>query len=268
MNQSERLVILLDYFLSEKKEYSHISLPPDYTSKRRYLRSLINVRLPGPVPSEILSIQDEFLKEEASEKGIVSASSIPFSSGKLAIWQGDITRLAVDAIVNAANSALLGCFVPCHGCIDNAIHTAAGLELREECNRIMEEKRKEEGPYYEEGNGRAVLTGGFNLPAKYIIHTVGPIVRGKVSSENRRDLANCYRSILECAADNSIRTLAFCCISTGEFHYPNEEAARIAVEEVSSFLSLHPDSFDKIIFNVFKDEDLLIYRRILKGETE
>lgn len=263
MSQEERLERLISYFLREKEEYEDIRIPANYNDRRRLLRSLLNVRIPGPVPAEILALQDDFLKAEAEEKGIVEVPSIPVLKNNISLWQGDITRLKVDAIVNAANSQLLGCFVPCHGCIDNAINTAAGLELREECNEIMKEKRKHYGPWYEEPNGRAVLTKGYNLPSRYVIHTVGPIVQVRVTEKNREDLMNCYRSILECARSNNIRTLAFCCISTGEFHYPSKEAAELAVKTVEEFNSSYPEAFERIIFNVFKDEDLRIYQKVL-----
>ena len=171
--------------------------------------------------------------------------------------RGDITRLKADAIVNAANSALLGCFVPCHGCIDNAIHSAAGLQLRDECNQLMLAQGRPEP------NGRAKLTRGYNLPARYVLHTVGPIVRGRVTQQDRADLASCYRACLELTAEHSLRSVAFCCISTGEFHFPNQEAAEIAVTTVRTFLDRHTTSIEKVIFNVFKDLDKKIYCDIL-----
>lgn len=263
MNQSERLDSLIEYFTSENKDYSSIRIPSSYYDKRRLLRSLMNVRIPAPVPEAVLSLQDDFLKREAEEKGIVTLGDIPVIKGNISIWQGDITRLKVDAIVNAANSAMLGCFVPCHGCIDNAIHSAAGLQLREECERIMEEKKRHYGPWYEEPNGRAVLTRGYNLPSSYVIHTVGPIVQNRVTAKNREDLVSSYESCLSCAYEHKLESIAFCCISTGEFHYPNKEAAEIAVATVEDFKRRHPESFERIIFNVFKDEDLRIYRNLI-----
>lgn len=263
MNQNERLDSLLSYFLSENEEYSEIRMPSSYPEKRRLLRSLMNVRMSSSVPADILSLQDEFLKEEAIEKGIVALSDIPVLKGNISLWQGDITRLEADAIVNAANSAMLGCFVPCHGCIDNAIHSASGIQLRAECEQIMQEKRRHYGTWYEEPNGRAVITKGYNLPSGHVIHTVGPIVQGHVTEKNRTDLASCYRSCLQCALDNGLKSIAFCCISTGEFCYPNREAALIAVDTVDEFNRKHPGIFERIIFNVFKDEDLKIYGKLL-----
>lgn len=270
--QDERLNSLIDFFLGEDRRYADVRIPASYVERRRLLRSLMNVRAPRSVPDQVLALQDAFLGEEAAEKGIVSPDDIltaaqqgschPYAD-KLSLWQGDITRLQVGAIVNAANSQMLGCFVPCHGCIDNAIHSAAGVQLREECERYMNRKRVECGPGYQEPTGAALLTAGYNLPAQHVAHTVGPIVMGRLSDSLRADLRNCYESVLQCCADAKVRSVAFCCISTGEFHFPNDEAARIAVETVSAFLDAHPQSFDRIVFNVFKDIDLKLYEREL-----
>lgn len=270
--QEERLATLLDFFLGEDDRYRDMALPTDYADRRRLLRSLMNVRPPRSVPQQVLDVQDAFLAQEATEKGIVCLADIPTAAqqgsahpqaNKLSIWQGDITRLQVGAIVNAANSQMLGCFVPCHGCIDNAIHSAAGVQLREECERYMARKRVECGPAYQEPTGAAMLTDAYNLSASHVAHTVGPIVTWHLSDSLRADLRNCYESVLECCAAANIRSVAFCCISTGEFHFPNDEAAHIAVETVSEFLAAHPEAFDRIIFNVFKDVDLDLYNREL-----
>ena len=207
---------------------------------------------------EFLRVQDEVLSAEREAKGVVDAETLPAvdANSKIAVWQGDITRLKADAIVDADNSALLGCFCPCHGCIDNAIHSAAGLQLRDECNQIMQAQGCPEPA------GRAKLTRAYNLPAKYILHTVGPIVRGRVTRRDREELAACYRSCLELAAERGLETVAFCCISTGEFHFPNREAAEIAVKTVTDHLQ-HNTSIRKVIFNVFKDLDADIYRSLL-----
>jgi O-acetyl-ADP-ribose deacetylase (regulator of RNase III) len=222
---------------------------------------------------DTLRIQDEYLQERAREKGIVTLEQIPVAAdalhsshrhaAKLSVWQGDITRLAVGAIVNAANSQMLGCFVPMHSCIDNCIHSFAGVQLRNECNRYMTAMRKKYGKGYEEPTGHAVLTSAYNLPADYCIHTVGPIVNGALTERHREDLASCYRSVMECCRENDIRSVAFCCISTGVFRFPNEEAARIAVETVSEFMDKNQDCFDRVIFNVFKDFDREIYEELL-----
>lgn len=273
MTQEDRLDYLLKEFKEDSVRYRELEVEDDYTEKRIALRSLMNIRMPKKMAENVVAVQDEFLTLEAEEKGIVPLADIPtvreqYHSGhpyadKLSIWQGDITRLAVEAIVNAANSQMLGCFVPCHGCIDNAIHSAAGIELRAECSHRMNQKRIQYGPRYEEPTGQAMLTKGYNLPAKYVIHTVGPIVGYGLTEELRQDLKKCYANVLQCCMDNGIRSVAFCCISTGEFRFPNEDAARIAVETVTSVLETHEDRFDRIIFNVFKDLDKEYYERLL-----
>ena len=209
--------------------------------------------------------------EALLKKGIVTLWEIPtvkeqygsqFSNAdKISLWQGDITRLKVDAVVNAANSQMLGCFVPCHGCIDNAIHSAAGIQLRTECNHIMNQRRIRYGEQYEEPTGTATLTKAYNLPCKYVIHTVGPIVYGELNEELRQELRNCYENVLKCCVENEIKSVAFCCISTGEFHFPNDEAAEIALNTVTDFLKMN-DGMERVIFNVFKDSDKEIYQKI------
>ena len=272
--QQDRLDYLLQEFKKDSKQYKDLEVEDDYESKRMALRSLMNIRMPKEMAEDVVKVQDAFLALEAAEKGIVAISDIrtikeqygsrhPYGD-KLSVWQGDITRLAVDAIVNAANSQMLGCFVPCHRCIDNAIHSAAGIELRAECNHKMNQKRIQYGSRYEEPTGQAMLTKGYNLPAKYVIHTVGPIVGYRLTEQLRQDLRNCYESVLKCCVGNEIRSVAFCCISTGEFHFPNEEAAKIAVETVTSVLHDFESKFDRIIFNVFKDLDKQYYEELLK----
>ena len=251
--QEERLDYLLREFKEDSVQYRDLETGEDYREKRRLLRSLMNIRMPGKMNEEVLRVQDDFLTEEAKEKGIVELSDIPtvgeqYGSShpyadKLSVWQGDITRLHVGAIVNAANSQMLGCFVPCHGCIDNAIHSAAGIELREACSLYMHRRRIQYGSRYEEPTGQAVLTEGYNLPAEYVIHTVGPIVGRGLNQGLRDDLRNCYQNVLKCCVEHKIRSVAFCCISTGEFHFPNDEAAKIAVETVTEFLNEHRISF-------------------------
>lgn len=233
-------------------------MPRDVQSQRRLMRSLMNVRYPRSLPEALIKAQDALLAKEREEKGVVHVSEIPSTatSERIKIWQGDITRLDVDAIVNAANSAMLGCFVPCHGCIDNAIHSAAGLELREECAEIM----KRQG--HEEPTGRAKITAGYNLPTKHVIHTVGPIIYGVLTREDEQLLASCYRSCLELASREGLESIAFCCISTGEFHFPNRRAAEIAVETVKKFLNENTQ-IKMVVFNVFKDIDAKIYHELL-----
>lgn len=235
MNQEERLDYLVKYLCEDLIQYKDMIV--EKSEKRKVLRSLMNIRMPKRISIEFLKIQDEFLKQESIEKGIVSWHGIPnigeqfgtkyAHADKVSLWQGDITRLQVDAIVNAANSQMLGCFVPCHKCIDNAIHSAAGIELREECSHYMNLK-KDKDRCYEEPTGSAVVTKGYNLPCQYIIHTVGPIVNSKLTESLRNDLRSCYQSCLQAAVNHEIRTIAFCCLSTGEFRFPNEEAAQIA----------------------------------------
>lgn len=260
MNRKEQIRFLVKILLEELPAYRTQAeqFPKDEVSQRRLLRSLMNVRPPMPLRTDFLEVQDALLSAEREDRGVVDADELAVSptDPRLVLWQGDITRLKADAIVDADNSALLGCFHPCHGCIDNAIHSAAGLQLREECNRIMEAQG------YPEPAGRAKLTGAYNLPARYVLHTVGPIVQGEVTSDNREDLASCYRSCLALAAGHSLKTVAFCCISTGEYRFPNREAAMIAVHTVRDFLK-ETTSIRKVIFNVFKDIDAEIYREIL-----
>lgn len=263
MNKTEKLQYLNQILLDEMPEYRSraAQFPQEYAGQRRLLRSLMNLRPPMPLRPEFLAAQNALLAAEREERGVVDAAGLPEVPGRpgIALWQGDITRLKADAIVNAANSALLGCFCPCHGCIDNAIHSAAGLQLREACRRLMEAQG------HAEPAGGAKLTEGYNLPARYVLHTVGPIVRGKVTGRDRTDLAACYRSCLELAETRGLESVAFCCISTGEFGFPNREAAEIAVRAATGFLQAST-SVKKVIFNVFKDIDADIYRRLLYAD--
>lgn len=270
MNQEERLDYLVKFLCEESTQYKDMTV--DNNEKRMVMRSLMNIRMPKPISSEFLKIQDEFLQQESAKQGFILWKEIPSvgeqfgmqyeHADKISLWQGDITKLKVDAIVNAANSQMLGCFVPCHQCIDNAIHSAAGIELREECNHYMNSK-KEKDRYYEEPTGSAVVTKGYNLPSKYVIHTVGPIVHDKLTDALTDDLHNCYYSCLQMALDYGIRTIAFCCISTGEFRFPNDEAAKIAMKSIREFLNCNAKKVDRIIINVFKDIDLEIYKELL-----
>lgn len=263
MTQDERLDYLLKVLSKEQSVYVDRNMR--IQDRRKALRSLMNMRMPRPISEEFLHIQDEFLKQETLEKGVVSIEEIPTIAQKygsvhpfterISIWQGDITRLAADAIVNAANAQMLGCFVPCHGCIDNAIHSAAGIQLRRECAELM----RRQG--HEEGTGRVKITNAYNLPCKYVLHTVGPIVTGALTGEHCRQLASCYQSCLEAAEEMKLETVAFCCISTGEFCFPNDRAAEIAVETVSDFLG--KSRLKRVIFNVFKEIDLQIYEEKL-----
>jgi len=258
MERDEQIRYLISFLLEEMPEYQEAATQfrKDERSQRGLLRSLMNIRPPMPLKPEFLAVQDDLLTAEKLQRGIVILDDIPASvEPGIRIWRGDITRLAADAIVNAANPAMLGCFVPCHGCIDNAIHSAAGLQLREECRRLMEAQG------HEEPTGSAKITAGYNLPAPHVLHTVGPIVRGGVTAENRKELASCYRSCLQLAAASGLGSVAFCCISTGEYHFPNREAAKIAVAEARRFLG--EGSRMQVIFNVFRGIDDDIYREIM-----
>ncbi len=255
MNQQEKRTYLINYLLSERGE--RVAIPKDEGEQRRFLRSLMNVRPPKGADSAFLRVQDEYLQTELLQKGITDADDLePVQSG-IYLWQGDITTLKCDGIVNAANSQLLGCFCPCHGCVDNAIHTFSGVQLRRECAEIMQKQN------HDEPTGSAKITKAYNLPCKYILHTVGPIVYGGVTKNDKKMLESCYLSCLALAEQNGLESLAFCCISTGEFHFPNELAAQIAVETVRGFKA-RTGSNIKIIFNVFKDADYEIYSRLLK----
>lgn len=264
MERSEQIHYLNNCLLAEMPEYRPQAqrFPSDMASRRRLLRSLMNVRPPMPLSGKFIEVQDRLLTAECAERGVINGMALPGAAAhpQLAVWQGDITRLRVDAIVNAANSALLGCFHPCHGCIDNAIHSAAGLQLREACRRLMD------GQGHPEPNGQAKLTPGYNLPARYVLHTVGPIIRDRVTPRDREELASCYRACLELAAESGLESVAFCCISTGEFHFPNQEAAEIAVKTVIEFLR-RQTSIKRVIFNVFKDIDAEIYYELLGNDS-
>ena len=272
MTRDEKVTRLIRLLKEENPGYAVIEIPDGPEERRRLLRSLMNVRWPGEASPEYLGLQDELLQEEAREKGIVQPEEIPAvwetfpeaelrNGDRIALWQGDITRLAADAIVNAANSQLLGCFVPCHGCIDNAIHSAAGIQLRNECARIMEEEGREEK------TGQARITAGYNLPARHVIHTVGPVVGQQVTDRQKEELRSCYQSCLKLADQEGLSTIAFCCISTGEFHFPNKLAAQIALDTIDRCLSRM--RLSKVIINVFKDEDLHIYQKLIHlSETD
>ena len=268
MTREERVDCLIAYLKKENSGYDTLQEPYDYEGKRRLLRSLMNVRFPMEISEEYVVMQDALLREEAEEKGIVELEDIspigelyPCTTiknvEKMSLWRGDITRLSVDAIVNAANSALLGCFIPCHSCIDNMIHSLAGVQLRLECNEIMCEQG------HEEPTGSAKITPGYNLPCRYILHTVGPVISGPLRRKDCELLSGCYRSCLELAAENHLESIAFCCISTGVFHFPQEIAAEIAVKTVCRFLEGN-SSVKQVIFNVFTDKDKEIYKELLK----
>lgn len=257
MTQNERLDFLLRCLLAERGEYADIRVPNSISEKRRLLRSLMNVRPPVPASDVFLAVQDAYLTERLAKRGVTRLSDLTPVRPGLYLWRGDITTLAADAIVNAANSGMLGCFVPCHGCIDNAIHTYAGVQLRLECFEIMQRQG------CEEGTGHAKITKAYNLPCRFVLHTVGPIIYGSVTKADQELLAGCYRSCLDLAAENGLQSAAFCCISTGEFHFPNEAAAQIAVQTVREWQKRNPNKIE-VIFNVFKNSDYEIYERLLR----
>lgn len=258
MDQNERRNYLIQKLLEEQPAYHDLQIPAGEEDQKRLLRSLMNVRLPRPVSERFLAVQDEYLTEEVKKIGIIDSDSLPVSpeDPRLVLWRGDITTLKIDAIVNAANSALRGCFVPCHSCVDNIIHSVSGIQLRLECDRLM---RKQE---HDEPIGKAKITPAYNLPCRYVLHTVGPVVGRMLTRGHCRKLADCYRSCLELAADNGLKSIAFCCISTGEFHFPQKKAAEIAVQTVQEFLE-SDERIEKVVFNVFKEEDYDIYKRLL-----
>ena len=254
MMNNDKTHYLINCLLDEMPEYKHSA--QNIHDPKILLRSLMNVRPPMKLSPDFLSVQDEYLSAERDAKGVVNVDTLPEIEEHISLWQGDITRLKADAIVNAANSQLLGCFIPCHRCIDNAIHSAAGLQLRDECYTLMTEQG------HDEPVGSAKITNGYNLPAKHVIHTVGPIVAGELTDRHCRELESCYRSCLELAEREGLKSIVFCCISTGEFHFPNDEAAAIAVKTVRDFLH-NANSVRKVVFNVFKDSDMTIYRKEL-----
>ena len=264
MTQNERLDYLVEEFKTDSVRYKDLTTPSDTEGKRQLLRSLMNIRMPGEMDERVLEIQDDYLQERIQENGIVGLSDIPEIRNGISIWQGDITRLRVDAIVNAANSQMLGCFVPMHTCIDNCIHTFAGIQLRAECSRQMKKMRARYGREYEQPTAVPMLTDAYNLPAKKVVHVVGPIVQDELTPELEEDLADCYTNTLELCAENGLRSVAFCCISTGVFHFPNKRAAEIAVQTVKDWLEAHPGKVDRVIFNVFKDEDRRYYESELQ----
>ena len=256
MTQAQRRLLLIQSLLKEKPAYRDLGIPAEPESQRQLLRGLLNLRVPQHADADFLQIQDAYLQGETAAKVITDIADLTPIQPGLYLWQGDITTLKCDAIANAANSGMTGCYIPNHRCIDNAIHTFAGVELRLACAERMEQQG------YPEPTGQAKITSAFNLPCRYVLYTVGPIISGRVTKEDKELLASCYRSCLTLAAENSLESVAFCCISTGEFHFPNEQAAQIAVETVNRFMN-RKTSVKKVIFNVFKDLDKAIYKKLL-----
>lgn len=266
--QAERLEYLTRVFIEDSDGYQNLALPDGEEDQRRLLRSLMNIRMPKPLSPEVLAVQDAYLKARNQEKGIIQIQDIPTireqgsdhpNGDVISIWQGDITRLASDAIVNAANSQMLGCFVPMHTCIDNCIHTFAGVELRLACHCQMQTLREKYGKTYEQPTAVPMLTDGYNLPAAHVIHVVGPIVGNRLTPALEKDLSDCYQNVLDLCVENGLSTVAFCCLSTGVFRFPNDRACELAVKTVTDWLDAHPGKMKRVIFNVFKDEDKGLY---------
>ena len=258
MTQAERRRFLIDALLAERPSCRKQDVPNDAQRQKILLRALMNVRPPKPVSSEFLTVQDAYLRQALAEDGITRVEDLTPADGDLYLWQGDMTRLACGAIVNAANSGMTGCYVPNHACIDNCIHTFAGVQLRLDCAELMARQG------HEEPAGQAKITRAYNLPCDYVLHTVGPIVTGRVTPEDERLLASCYRACLELAEAHGVKSIAFCCISTGVFHFPNDGAAQIAVRTVRQYKA-ETNSEMKVIFNVFKDLDRELYARLLEA---
>lgn len=258
MTHEEQRRYLIRELLAENEQYQSVVIPEDARGQKDLLRALMNVRPPMPVGQDFLTVQDEYLSVERDMEGVVDVLSLPplRCDERLVLWQGDITTLNADAIVNAANSGMRGCFRALHSCIDNIVHSKSGIQLRLYCDDMMNQQG------YEEPTGQAKITPAFNLPSQYVLHTVGPIVEGRVTQRDRELLASCYRSCLELAAENGLESIAFCCISTGVFHFPSQDAAEIAVKTVTGFLQA-PSSIQRVIFNVFQNTDKQIYRELL-----
>ena len=262
----EKINYLIDYLL---KESGRDNFNYSNRDKKALYRALVNVRQANPISEEFLKVEDEYLQDELKNKNITNSNEIRTikekyqktnvsNSDKICLWQGDITKLKIDAIVNAGNSQGLGCFLPNHNCIDNQINTFAGVRLRLACNDIMKDLN------YNLETGKAIITKGYNLPSKYVIQTVGPIIENKVTDKKQKELANCYINSLKIAIDNGIRTIAFPCISTGVFRFPKDEACKTAIKSVDGFITENRDKLDKVIFNLWSDEDVIIYEQNIR----
>ena len=259
MNQAQRRLFLIQSLLKERPQFSGIDIPTEADSQQQLLRGLMNIRNPEPIATDFLKMQDAYLQGETAAKGITDIADLTPIQPGLYLWQGDITTLKCDAIVNAANSGMTGCYIPNHRCIDNAIHTFAGVELRLACAELMEQQG------HPEPTGQAKITPAYNLPCDYVIHTVGPIVRGELTRQHCELLKSCYRSCLELADENNVGSIAFCCISTGVFMFPNDRAAEIAVRTVQEYKA-ETGSKIEVVFNVFKEQDERIYRKLLSAD--
>lgn len=260
MTQAEKRIWLIKELLKESTQDNKYTIPDSEEEQWYLLRGLFNIRMPKSASKEFMEIQDEFLQEMTRKKGVIYGDEINSSplDSRLALWQGDITRLKVDAITNACNSSLLGCFHPNHNCVDNIEHTMAGIQMRYDCYQQM----KAQG--HEEETGNCKITPGYNLPAKYVLHTVGPIVQGNLNHKHISELESCYSSCLDKASEMRCEHVAFCCISTGVFMFPQYIAAKTAIQTVKNWLNLHSNtSIKKVIFNVYLDSDRTIYEELL-----
>ncbi len=251
---NQKLIYLIDYLLSECNDLGKIEIPDNIAEQFRLYRSLVNIRPVMKADDKFLKTEDEYLTSLIAEKGITDITDLEPIENGIYLWKGDITTLKCGAIVNAANSGMTGCWQPCHSCIDNCIHTFAGVRLRYKCGQIMQEQG------HEEPTGMAKITSAYNLPCNYVIHTVGPIVQGELKQVHSELLESSYKSCLEIAVQNHIKSIAFCCISTGVFGFPQKEAAEIAVSTVREFQKNHDI---EVVFNVFTEKDHEIYRKLL-----
>ena len=254
------LAYLIEYLREERGMQAATGLDQlDATELFAQFRDLVNTRQPVRAADAFYRVQDEVLHAVIADAGIAHVNDLPPAphDPRIALYQGDICCIDADAIVNAANSQLLGCWVPGHFCIDNAIHTFAGVQLREECHRIMQAQG------HEEPTGQAKVTPAYNLPSRYVIHTVGPIAKGQVNDRLKAQLASSYQKCLDAAEEHGCNSIVFCCISTGVFGFPNEEAAEVAVDTVRAWLRDHPDSPLRVVFDLFGPRDQQIYRTLL-----
>jgi O-acetyl-ADP-ribose deacetylase (regulator of RNase III) len=251
--QAERRLFLIRYLLREGGYDQPI--PQDLEGQRALLRGLMNIREPGPIGEDFLQVQDAYLTQRAEEKGIVDVEDFTPLRGRICLWQGDITRLKAGGIVNACNSGLTGCYAPNHACIDNQIHTFAGVQLRQKCAELTQG--------LPEPTGRARITSGYNLPASHVIHTVGTICRGIVTPKNERELTDCYKSCMAIAAEHHLPSIVFCCLSTGVFGFPQKRGAELAVATVEECLR-NGCAVDRVVFNVFTEVDLALYQGLLR----
>ncbi|MBQ9275054.1 MAG: protein-ADP-ribose hydrolase [Succinivibrio sp.] len=265
LSQDELLLRLIRLLCAEDERYAELEIPTSLDERRNLLRALLNVRPPRPAAAQLIQLQDSYLQERLTERGVVDALQLPLLSQSIALWQGDITRLRVGAIVNAANEQMLGCFSPLHNCIDNCIHTYAGLQLRLECSRLMQKLRAKFGSQYVMPTAAPLLTPGYNLPASWIIHITGPIVLGALTPHYEAQLIECYRNILSLCSARRILSVAICCISTGVFHFPPQQAAQLAVATVQQYLREHQEMPLRVIFNVFSHEDYRRYAQLLES---